>query len=157
MRRAACEITSNDTINQILQKSHVCRLGLVKGNVPYIVPVSFGYSENTIYFHTAQEGLKIDFIAAGNIACFEIELGVGLLTEGSNPCDWGFSYQSLVGHGTIHELTEYPEKVRALKLILRQYVKGEWPMAVAHIEQTRVWKLDIVSITGKQSEDHFSP
>jgi uncharacterized protein len=60
MRRAACEITSNETINQILQKCHVCRLGLVKDNVPYIVPLSFGYSDNAIYFHTAHEGLKAD-------------------------------------------------------------------------------------------------
>jgi hypothetical protein len=29
-------------------------------------------------------------------------------------------------------------------------------MAAPHIENTRVWKLDIESITGKQSEDHGS-
>ncbi|HIJ88447.1 MAG TPA: pyridoxamine 5'-phosphate oxidase family protein [Desulfuromonadales bacterium] len=157
MRRAACEIKNSETIHQILQKSHVCRLGLVKDNIPYIVPVSFGYCDNAIYFHTAQEGLKIDFIAAGNIACFEIELGVGLLTEGSNPCDWGFSYQSVIGHGTIHELTDHQQKVKGLELILLQYVEGKWPMAAQHVEHTRVWRLGIESITGKQSEDHFCP
>ncbi len=157
MRRAACEITSNENINLILQKCHVCRLGLIKDNVPYIVPVSFGYSDNAIYFHTAQEGQKVEFIDAGHIACFELELGVRLLTEGSNPCDWGFSYQSVIGYGTIHELTEHQEKVRGLELILRQYVTGKWPMAAPHVEHTRVWKLDIESITGKQSEDHFCP
>ncbi len=116
---------SSEAIFQILKKCHVCRLGLVRDNVPYIVPVSFGYSDKLhLFIHTAQEGIKIDFIAAQNIACFEFELGVGLLSEGNNPCDWGFSYQSVIGHGTIHELTDHQDKVRGLDLILRQYVEG---------------------------------
>ena len=84
-----------------------------------------------------------------------MELGVGLLTDGSNPCDWGFSYQSVIGHGTIDELTEHQEKVRGLELILLQHATGKWPMADPHVEHTRVWKLNIESITDKQSEDHF--
>jgi len=156
MRRAACEITERETIIRILQKCHVCRLGLVKDNVPYIVPVSFGYSDNAIYFHSAQEGLKIEFIAAGNIACFEFELEVGILTEGNKPCDWGFSYQSVVGHGRVREVTGHLDKVKGLNLIVKQYMEGEWPMAAPHVENTRVWQLVIESITGKQSEDHFN-
>jgi nitroimidazol reductase NimA-like FMN-containing flavoprotein (pyridoxamine 5'-phosphate oxidase superfamily) len=155
MRRSACEIKSNETILQIIEKCHVCRLGLVRDNVPYIVPVSFGYTDNVIYFHTAAEGMKIDFINAGNTTCFEFESGVGLLTEGSNPCDWGFSYQSVIGHGRIQEVTDHHDKVWGLNLIMKQYVEGEWPMAAAHVAGTRVWKLFIESITGKQSEDHF--
>lgn len=155
MRRTACEIKNNGTIIQIIEKCQVCRLGLVKDNVPYIVPVSFGFNDNAIYFHTAAEGMKIDFINAGNVACFEFELGTSLLAQGDNVCDWGFSYQSVIGHGTIQEVTDHQNKVRGLNLIVKQYVEGERTMAAAHVAGTRVWKLEIESITGKQSEDHF--
>jgi nitroimidazol reductase NimA-like FMN-containing flavoprotein (pyridoxamine 5'-phosphate oxidase superfamily) len=157
MRRAACEIKKHEAVIQIIEKCHVCRLGLVKDNVPYIVPVSFGFNDNAIYFHTAAEGMKIDFINAGNVVCFEFELGISLLAQGNNPCDWGFSYQSVIGHGTIQEVTDHHDKVRGLNLIVKQYVEGERPMAAAHVAKTRVWKLLIESITGKQSEDRFCP
>lgn len=155
MRRETCEIKNNETINQIIGKSHVCRLGLVKNNIPYIVPVSFGYDGDSIYFHTAAEGMKIDFINARNIACFEFELGVSLLARGSNPCDCGFSYQSVIGHGPIHELTDHHDKARGLNLILTQYMEDEWSIPAPQVEKTRVWQLVIKSITGKQSEDRF--
>jgi nitroimidazol reductase NimA-like FMN-containing flavoprotein (pyridoxamine 5'-phosphate oxidase superfamily) len=155
MRRAVCEIKSEETIARIIEKSQVCRLGLTKDNIPYIVPVSFAYDDNSIYFHTASEGMKIDFISAGNVVCFEFEHGIRLLAQGDTPCDWGFSYQSVIGHGRIHEVTDRHDKVRGLNLIVKQYVAGEWPMVAPHVENTRVWQLVIESITGKQSEDYF--
>ncbi len=155
MRREACEIKNRESIDQIIRQCLVCRIGLVKDNVPYIVPVSFGYVNNSIYFHTAAEGMKIDFISARNIACFEFEQGISLLAHGNIPCDWGFSYQSVIGHGRIEEVTAHNDKVRWLNLIVKQYVDGEWPMAVAQVAGTRVWRLEIESISGKQSEDHF--
>lgn len=156
MRRAACEIKNVEAIDQIIRKCHICRLGLTKDNIPYIVPVSFAYVNDSIYFHTAAEGMKIDFISAGNLACFEFELGISLLAQGDKPCDWGFSYQSVIGHGTILEMTDHHDKVRGLNLIVKHYVEGEWPMTAAQVAGTRVWKLMIESITGKQSEDHFN-
>lgn len=156
MRRAKCEIKSREIIDQIIRACHVCRVALAKDNVPYIVPLSFGYDGAAIYFHTAADGMKIDFINAGHKVCFEFEQGVNLLAEGGNPCDWGFSFRSVIGHGTVRELCEHPEKERALHLIVRQYMANKWPMAAAHIEQTRVWQIVIERITGKQSEDHFS-
>lgn len=155
MRRSKCEIGSRAAIDQIINSCTVCRVGLAKDNVPYIVPLSFGYDGSAIYFHTAGEGMKVDFINAGNKVCFEFELGVNLLAEGETPCDWGFSYQSVVGHGAVEELTGNDDKVMGLNLILQQYVKGVWPMAPVHVANTRVWRINIESITGKQSEDHF--
>ena len=62
MRRKDKEITDIKSIEKIIQKSKVCRLGLSLNDTPYIVPVCFGYRAKTLYFHSAQEGKKIDII-----------------------------------------------------------------------------------------------
>jgi len=66
-------------IQRIIKDAQVCRLGLCRDNIPYVVPVSFGYDGADIYFHTAGKGRKIDFIAAGNQVCFELEHEVSVL------------------------------------------------------------------------------
>src|SRR3972149_2288018 len=105
MRRKDSEIIERGLIDQTIRKSVVCRLGLAKDNVPYIVPVSFGYDGEAIYFHSAQQGRKIDFITANNRVCFEFEGAVHLLADESSPCNWTFSYQSVIGNGKVVELT----------------------------------------------------
>ena len=58
MRRTDKEITDQDLISRVIQNAQVCRLGLARDNIPYILPVSFGYDGKAIYFHTAKEGRK---------------------------------------------------------------------------------------------------
>ena len=62
MRRKDKEITDIKSIEKIIHKAKVCRLALSLDDTPYVVPVCFGYSAETIYFHSAKEGKKIDII-----------------------------------------------------------------------------------------------
>ena len=58
MRRIDREITDFVEIESILNDASVCRIGLVDGSEPYIVPVCFGYSDGRIYIHSAIFGEK---------------------------------------------------------------------------------------------------
>jgi nitroimidazol reductase NimA-like FMN-containing flavoprotein (pyridoxamine 5'-phosphate oxidase superfamily) len=59
MRRKEKEITDKAVIESIILSSSVCRLALSEDNQPYIIPLCFGYEENTLYFHSAPEGKKL--------------------------------------------------------------------------------------------------
>lgn len=155
MRRTDKEITARAVITQIIQSAQVCRLGLARDNVPYIVPVSFGYDGKAIYFHTAKEGRKILFMAANNQVCFEFEHGVQLVRHDSSACKWTFSFQSVIGYGTVWELTDPAEKLNGLNHIMQHYSGRNWPIGVKDVENVRAWKIVIESLTGKQSKDKF--
>jgi uncharacterized protein len=157
MRRADKEIRDRDLISQIIEKCQVCRLGLAQDNMPYIVPVSFGYDGEAIYFHTAKTGRKIGFIEANATACFELEHGVSLRPHEDDPCSWSFSFQSVIGYGTIRELTDAAEREAGLRLIMRHYSGRDWSFTLKSLETIRIWKLTIDSISGKQSRDYFTP
>lgn len=153
MRRSDKEIKDSGLISQIIDNCQVCRLGLAKDNIPYIVPVAFGYDGAALYVHTAKAGRKIEFIEANPQVCFEFEHNVSLKPHESAPCDWSFSFQSVIGYGTIRELTAPVEIVEGLNLIMKQYSKRKWSFSEESLSAIKVWKISIESVTGKQSKD----
>ena len=86
MRRKDKEIQDQELIGQIIAQAQVCRLGLCRDGKPYIVPVSFGYDGEFIYFHTALEGMKIDFMTTNNQVCFELEHDVKVIPHDTAAC-----------------------------------------------------------------------
>ncbi len=153
MRHKKREIQDTALIEEIIAKAEVCRLGLCKDDMPYIVPVSFGYDGSFIYFHTAAEGMKIDYIAANNQVCFELEHDVRVIPDDNAACKWSMSFYSVIGFGTVEEITESHIKIYALGQIMRHYSKQEWDFDEQIVEKTRLWRIEIERIAGKQSKD----
>ena len=67
MRRKDKEITDRNAIESIIAKSRICRLAMVDDAGPYIVPLCFGFRNNTLYFHSAAEGKKLDAREVGDL------------------------------------------------------------------------------------------
>ncbi len=153
MRRKDKEVIDRELISYIIKNAQVCRLALAKNNIPYIIPVSFGYDGSAIYFHTAKEGKKIEYIIANNAVCFEFEHGVKLMPNESNPCKWTFSFQSVIGDGKIYELVTESEKADGLNQITEHYSNQKWVFDEKTLDNIRVWKIVIEIISGKQSKD----
>jgi len=161
MRRVDKEITDHQVIAGIIENSQVCRLGLAKDNIPYILPVSFGYDGAALYFHTAREGRKIDFIAANPRVCFELEHDCRVVPHEKNACNWTASFRSVIGYGTVRELLDPAEKSAGLQQIMQHYAPApapaqEWTFDGGGMAATRVWKITIESVSGKQSKDKFT-
>jgi nitroimidazol reductase NimA-like FMN-containing flavoprotein (pyridoxamine 5'-phosphate oxidase superfamily) len=153
MRRKDKEIQSRARIEQVIEKAQVCRLGLCKDNMPYIVPVSFGYDGEYIYFHTATEGMKLDYLTAQNRVCFELEHEVRVVPDNTEACKWSFSFYSVIGFGTVEEITSPQRKLYALNQIMQHYSDREWNFNDNLVEKMRLWRISIEQITGKQSKD----
>jgi len=155
MRQHKREIQDKALIEEIITKAEVCRLGLCKDNMPYIVPVSFGYDGSCIYFHTAAEGMKIEYMAANNQVCFEFEHDVRVIPDDNAACKWSMSFYSVIGFGIVQEITDSQTKVCALNQIMMHYSKREWDFDDHIVEKTRLWRISIDGITGKQSKDRL--
>ena len=153
MIRKDKEIKDPKLISDTITGCDVCRLGLSKGDNPYIVPVSFGYDGDAIYFHTAKKGMKIDYIEANNRVCFEFERGVQIVPDETNPCKWSFNFQSVIGFGKVYELKENHDKVEGFHHIMAQYSNEEWTIDKKMVSAVRVWKIRIEHITGKRSTE----
>ena len=150
MRRKEKEILDREEIESILKKADVCRLGLADNNIPYIVPLNFGYRDSCLYFHTPRVGKKIDMIKSNNRVCFELDIDHEVV-KAENPCDWAMKYRSVVGYGKAFVLTDAEEKRRALDVIIEHYSGQTGEYAQKLLDRLAVIKVEIESMTGKKS------
>ena len=150
MRREEKEITDIAEIEKVIKKATCCRIGLVDEDEPYVVPVCFGYERNAIYFHGALEGRKAELIKKNNKVCFEIDTDVAVV-KSEKPCGWTMKYKSVIGVGRASILENDEEKAQALKLIMKQCSEGEFSFSNSAPDSVLVVKVNIESITGKQS------
>ena len=149
MRRKEKQITRTADIEEILQQGQVCRLGFVDRNVPYIVPMNYGYQDSALYFHSAPEGRKIDLIRANPLVCFEVDELVKM-NKAANACDWGASFKSVIGTGTARLLETLAEKKAGLDIIMAQYSDRSFDYPDEKLAKTAVIKVEIHEMTGKQ-------
>ncbi|UCH89661.1 MAG: pyridoxamine 5'-phosphate oxidase family protein [Thermoplasmata archaeon] len=150
MRRSEKEITEKTEIESIIQQSMVCRLALSDGQYPYIVPLCFGYSNHTLYFHSAKEGKKLDILKRNNQVCFEFDIETEVKL-GKTACDWGMAYQSVIGFGKALMVEDVAEKRKALELITAQYADKAYKITDGAAKETQVFKVEISTMTGKRS------
>jgi nitroimidazol reductase NimA-like FMN-containing flavoprotein (pyridoxamine 5'-phosphate oxidase superfamily) len=151
MRKKEKEIKDENTIESIIKRATVCRIGLSENNVPYIVPLNFGYKDNCLYFHSAREGKKIDMIGSNNDVCFEIDIDSEIV-KGEDACGWSMKYYSIIGFGKASFVEGVKKKREALDIIMEHY-SGKLPYNYPDeaVNNTAIIKVKIESMTGKKS------
>lgn len=150
MRRKEKEITEQADIEAVIHQSTVCRLGLSDDNIPYIVPMSFGYQDHTIYLHSAMTGRKIDILHKNPNVCFEFDVNTEIV-ESEKACQWGMKYQSVIGFGRASFVDDAEDKRHALNIIMSTYSDRSFQFPETAINETAVIKIDISRMTGKRS------
>jgi nitroimidazol reductase NimA-like FMN-containing flavoprotein (pyridoxamine 5'-phosphate oxidase superfamily) len=115
------EILDENTIFGMLGKGKIITLGLCEGNQPYLVSLSYGYDSTNqcIYMHCADHGLKIDFIRKNSNVCATIVEDHGYVLQ-----DCTQNYRSVVIWGKISMVKELEEKKHAFSILFR-HLEGE--------------------------------
>jgi uncharacterized protein len=151
MRRADREITDIKEIETIIQRAGICRIGLAVGNIPYVVPMNFGYQDRCLYLHSAPQGRKLEMLKANPTVCFEIEADVEIVPDPS-ACGWGTRYSCVIGQGQASFVGDAPGKIAALDVIMRHYdphTTYQYPPET--LARLAVIKIAIETMSGKRS------
>jgi len=150
MRRKEKEITDKTAIESIILKSSVCRLAFSEEDRPYIVPLCFGYEDDTLYFHSAREGRKLNILRKNKKVCFEFDID-NEIVEADDACGWGMNYQSVIGFGKGSIIDGIESKRKALNIIMQHYSRNSYEYPDKIVKKTVIIKVEIEHITGKKS------
>ena len=125
---------------------------MVDGRRPYLITMNYGYRNNTLYFHSALEGRKIEVLRANPEVCFQV-ITETRLTTGEDACDdWTMKYKSVLGYGQVVFIESSEEKIEALNILMDQYTtRGPFDFKPARLEETAIFKVEITGLTGKMS------
>ena len=156
MRKSNREVTDIAEINRIIEGMDAIRIGFYDGEEVYIVPLSFGYVEDggryTFYMHGAKAGRKADLVKQCTKAGFELDKTVEVKTD-PEPCDHTVTYSSIIGHGSIDEVTNTDEKILGLNAIMKQNTgRGDWNFPEKMVEATLVIRMTADWLTCKVHE-----
>jgi nitroimidazol reductase NimA-like FMN-containing flavoprotein (pyridoxamine 5'-phosphate oxidase superfamily) len=143
--------TDQTVIEPILRRAQVLRLALCNGDRPYIVPISFGYRDNILYFHSRKNGTKMELLQRNPRVAFEVEVDVALDIR-KPPCQCGFHYACVTGTGRAEFVVDAVAKTAALNCIMRQYLGRDYTYPPAALEGVVVVKVLIENMTAKISQ-----
>jgi len=148
MRRKDRAMSEAEAIS-ILETAQVGTLATVsEENIPYLVPMSFVYTQGAIYLHCAVEGKKLDNIRGNNNICFNVVEAVELL-----PAAFSTKYKSVNVFGKIAVVEAQEEKRQSLIAIVKKYSPDFYEAGLQYIdnaiEKIKVLKIEVSRITGK--------
>ena len=158
MRLNKREIKDPDMLRDIIESCDIVRLGLRDRDGMFIVPVNYGYDietdgtglKLTLYIHGAREGRKAEAFAADPSVALEMDCMDGIIT-GDYTCSYSCAYRSIMGNGTIRELTGEQEKIHALTRIMEHMALGaRIEFRPEMLERTGVYRIDVKNFTGKE-------
>ena len=154
MRRSDKEIHEMSEIIAILDTCAVCRIGLLAGSVPYIVPMVFGYAFEdgvlVLLFHSASEGRKIELLKDNPNVCFEMDCGCEIIT-GETACRFSMAYRSIIGTGRAAFIHGEAEKRSALNKIMKKIYYGEPDYDVTILQKACVFKVIVSELSAKEN------
>lgn len=159
---------------QIIDNSEYGVLSVIDADsAPYALPLSLVRKEDSLYFHSAQGGKKVEVFEKNSIVTVVFvgktkipelfstdELDLCLLDEkkGSTLASKVFTteFESAIINGRISLVSDEQEAIEALRIICEKYTISKmkyFDMAVkSGLARTNIYRIDIESITGKRKK-----
>lgn len=153
MTRRECQVTDTKEIRNILEKCKVLHLGLCDGDMPYVVSMNYGYhldgDELTLYLHAARKGYKLEVIKKNPKVFFEMECEVEPF-EGRLPCQYGMTYQSMMGWGSAELIEDTEEKKAIMSVFMKSQTGKDFTFEDRLVSIVSVIKIHVSGYTAKK-------
>jgi nitroimidazol reductase NimA-like FMN-containing flavoprotein (pyridoxamine 5'-phosphate oxidase superfamily) len=147
MRRKEKQLLPEDATAILSQAEYGILSTIGTDGYPYGIPVSFVYHNESIYFHCAKEGHKLENIENNCQVSFCAIIDVELL-----PGSFNTKFKSAIAFGKAKEVFEQ-EKRDGLKALLQKLSRDYLEAGERYVEkawdQVRVFKIEIERLTGK--------
>lgn len=139
-------------IESLIRNCTLCYVGMAdEQGVPYVLPMNFGYEEEVIYLHSAQEGRSISILDKNPQVCITFCTDPKLVWQDEEvACSYRMRAESVICHGSVYFEEEYDEKVKALDIIMKQYSDRTFSYSVPAVKNVKIWKVSIDNVTAKE-------
>jgi hypothetical protein len=149
MRRKERQMSQEAAIELLIRGEYGVLSSVDEEGQPYGVPVNYTFDGGqTIIFHCAKQGHKLDNLKANPKVCFTVVGDTQVL-------DWKFTtaYESVIVFGVASEVVG-DEKYQGLRLLMLKYSPGFEDNFNKDIEKamipTQVMKIQVKQLTGKE-------
>ena len=146
------QIVDENQIIHILNTAKVLNLGLAADNMPYVVPMNYGYTledgKLVFYLHSAVKGNKLDMIRSNPNVYFSMDCD-HVSFEGEKPCQYGLAYAAVMGRGTAVIVEDVEEKKKAMTLLMKTQTGKDFSFEDRLVSIVAVIRVDVKEYTAK--------
>jgi uncharacterized protein len=144
-------ITLHTEMEAIIRKCQVCHIAMVDPDgMPYLLPFNFGYDNGIIYFHSAQEGKKIDILKNNPNVCVEFSTDYQLRFQSQNVgCSYTMKYRSVLAYGKVEFVEEPERKTETMNQVMKNYASGEFSFNLPSMKEVSCWIVRIEKLEGR--------
>lgn len=154
MKKKEREITDKNTIIEILKNGKFATISMCRANEPYIVTLSYGFDleQDSLYFHSAKEGLKLEFLRENPNVCGTVVDDLGYIMN-----DCSHKYRSIVFCGKMAIVEDLEEKKYGFNIILNHLENNPGKVKKKFLKNEQAYddiciiRLNIIEMTGKAS------
>ncbi len=149
MRRSGQKLTKERCYEILDGATHGVLALSGDGGYPYALPISFVRCGETLYFHSAAEGHKIDAIKRCDKASFCV-----VAEDRVAPEKYTTLYESAIVFGRIKIVADDSEKLSAIEALSEKYYPGgpHRKKALDGFDRFVIIRLDAEEISGKASK-----
>lgn len=118
-------VYDRDTVYRILDEGFICHVGFVVDAQPFVIPTSYGRSDDTLYIHGSAASRMLRHLDKGIPVCITVTLLDGLVLARSI-FNHSMNYRSVVVLGTATVVDDPAEKLEALRRLSEHILLGRW-------------------------------
>ena len=144
-------ITDRQETLDVIRRCLFCHLSMTDAaGKPYVIPMNFGFRDDTIYLHGAQHGKKINILQKNPDVCINFTTDHILRYQNEKvACSWSMKYRSVLCYGQAEFIHDPEEKTAALHIIMSQYSADDFRFNPPSIREVCIWKVRVMRYEGR--------
>ena len=125
VRRTEFDVKDENSVNEVLEACEYGSLSLISEGKPYVIALNFVFFENSIFFHGAKEGRKVEAIKSNPNASFLVVKPYSFIpsyfsdTMSASPATQFFA--SVLFEGTISFIEDGNKKAKVLNALMKKF------------------------------------
>ena len=104
-------------IEQVIRDCKICFVSMTDvDGTPYTIPMNFGFSGNSFYLHSAQEGRSISILNKNPKVCITLCSGHDLIFQHPDvACSYSMRSKSVMAWGNVSFIDDFESKVTPIR------------------------------------------
>lgn len=149
MRTLAIE--NREEIDAVIRACKTCYVSMCDDNVPYILPLNFGYDGETIILHSAQHGRMWETLKNNPKVCINWTLGEELAWQDVQMgCSYRVKSKTVIVEGTVEFIEDFDAKVKCLVDVMAQYSDREFKFGKPSVMNVGIMKVHIDKLSARE-------
>ncbi|MBP7770193.1 MAG: pyridoxamine 5'-phosphate oxidase family protein [Aliarcobacter sp.] len=161
MRRIEFDVKDQNNINELLEVCEYGTLSLISEEKPYAVALNFVFFENSVFFHGAKEGRKIEAIKSNPNASFLVVKPYSFIpsffSDTMAACPATQFFASVLFEGNINFIEDGNIKAKVLNALMKKFqnensfeeIAYEKAMYTKMLDKTAIFELKPEKISCK--------